>query len=60
MTVAISQSKKEILYCDAKKEGVHPFWNNNPLLQEDIHGEIPNNVMPKECDKFEFGSALAF
>lgn len=45
--------KKEILYCKAKKEGVYPYWING-LLQEDIHDEIPNNVMPKECGAFEY------
>lgn len=45
-------SKTEILFCDAKKEGVYPFWING-LLEEDIHGEISNNIMPKECDLFD-------
>ena len=46
------ESKKEILFCNAKQEGVYPFWMNRPLYQEDIEGEIPNEVMPCECDKF--------
>jgi hypothetical protein len=47
------ESKKEILFCNAKNEGVYPYWLNNPLYQEDIEGEIPNEVMPNECTKFE-------
>jgi len=46
------KSVKEILFCDAKEEGVYPYWING-LLQEDINGEIQNNVMPKECNKFK-------
>lgn len=48
------EGKKEILFCEAKKEGVYPFWLNNPLLAEDMDSEIPNEVMPKECDLFKF------
>jgi hypothetical protein len=44
---------KELLYCNAKEEFVHPFWVEG-YLQEDIKDEIPNNPMPEECDKYKF------
>ena len=47
------KSSKEIMFCRFKNEGVYPYWVKNPLLMEDILNEIPNNIMPKECDKFE-------
>jgi len=43
---------KDLLFCTKKKIFVYPFWCNNPILQEDIIGEIENNQMPKECDLF--------
>ena len=48
------ESKREILYCTKKKEGVCPYWIDG-LLEEDIIGAIPNNPMPFECSLFTFG-----
>lgn len=45
------ETKREILFCEAKNEGVHPYWING-ICSDDIDGEIPNNPMPKECDVF--------
>lgn len=47
------ESKMEILFCTAKKEGVYPYWVNG-LNEDDIHEDIKNNPMPKECDKYKF------
>lgn len=46
------QEKKEILFCNAKEEGVFPYWING-LEQEDIIENIPNNPMPKKCKLFK-------
>lgn len=42
---------KEILYCEAKNEGVYPYWING-IGSDDIENELPNNPMPKECNLF--------
>lgn len=47
------QEKRELLYCNHKKEYVYPYWIGNPTLEEDITDNIPNNVMPRECDEFK-------
>ena len=47
-----SELKRDGLFCTKKKEFVYPFWCNNPILEEDIIEEIPNNPMPKECNYF--------
>lgn len=47
------EGEKELLYCSAKKEFVYPFWVGNPLHPEDMEDEIPNEVMPSECDHFK-------
>ena len=44
--------KKDILFCEKKNKYVYPFWVNNPILQEDIIGEIANDIMPSECKSF--------
>jgi len=44
---------KDLLFCTKKKEFVYPFWCSNPILQEDIIDEIPNEPMPKNCDLFD-------
>lgn len=43
---------KDLLFCTKKKEFVYPFWCKNPILEEDIIEEIPNNPMPKKCNDF--------
>jgi hypothetical protein len=45
--------KKELLFCNKKQIHVYPYWTSNPILQEDIDGEIPNEPMLKECDFFK-------
>jgi len=42
----------ELMYCNKKEHYIYPYWINNPILQEDIEGEIANEPMPKECDVF--------
>lgn len=42
--------QKEMLFCNKKQIFVHPYWTSNPIYQEDIENEIPNEPMPKECD----------
>ena len=46
------EDKREILFCNKKQEGVYPYWVNG-LEGEDIVGDIPNNIMPDECEFFE-------
>ena len=48
---------KEILYCEAKNEGVCPYWING-INSDDIENEIPNNTMPKECDLFKIYTSI--
>jgi len=43
----------EILFCNAKTEGVYPFWVNGFLEEDILDGETPNNVMPKECLQYK-------
>ncbi len=45
--------QQELLFCNKKQTFVHPYWTSNPILQEDIDGEIPNEPMPKECDLYK-------
>lgn len=42
----------EILYCECKKEGVHPYWVRG-YLSDDLGDETPNNPMPEECKLFQ-------
>jgi len=50
------ERKQELLYCNKKQIFVYPYWTSNPILQEDIPDEIPNEPMPKECDYFEINN----
>lgn len=43
---------KDLTFCTKKKEFIFPFWCGNPILQEDIENETPNEPMPKECTLF--------
>ncbi|WP_372776484.1 hypothetical protein [Mangrovibacterium sp.] len=44
---------EDLMYCEKKKHFVYPFWAANPIPQEDIEGEIPNEPMPKKCEHFK-------
>ncbi len=45
--------QQELLFCSKKQHFVYPYWTSNPILQEDIEGEIENEPMPKECNLFQ-------
>lgn len=46
-----NEERREILYCKVKKQGVYPNWISG-LESADIEDELPNNVMPKECEEY--------
>jgi hypothetical protein len=47
--------EKELLFCDKKACFIYPYWMSNPILQEDIEGEVSNEPMPLvECSLYKF------
>lgn len=46
------EEEKDAFFCNKKQTYLYPFWCKNPILQEDIIGEIPNEPMRKKCDDY--------
>lgn len=46
----IPTNTKKLMYCNAKKTYIYPYWCKSPVEQDDLPDETPNEPMPKECE----------